>query len=65
MKEGDFEVRKAIVSVTAALMVLGPFSSFASANPLEWIKRNGLPEYGCEWQEALGVVNVKECESQP
>jgi hypothetical protein len=55
-------VRKAIVSLAVAALVAGPMGPAASANPIEYIKRNGVPKSGCEWQEALGIVNVKECE---
>jgi hypothetical protein len=55
-------VRKTIVSVVVGALLVGPLSAAAGANPIEYIKENGIPKSGCEWQEALGIVNVKECE---
>ncbi|HVF53849.1 MAG TPA: hypothetical protein VNC78_09635 [Actinomycetota bacterium] len=49
-----------------ALCILGgPLAGLAGANPIEWIKENGVPKNGCEVQDMLGVVNVRECESYP
>jgi hypothetical protein len=56
-------VKKAIISLAVAALVTGPMGGAASANPIEYIKKNGVPKSGCEWQDALGIVNVKECES--
>jgi hypothetical protein len=55
-------VKKAILSLAVAALLSGPMGAAASANPIDYIKRNGIPKSGCEWQEALGFVNVKECE---
>ena len=55
-------MKKAIVSLAAAVMLVGPLSAVSSANPIRWIKENGVPQSSCEWQEALGVVNVRACE---
>jgi hypothetical protein len=55
-------VKKAIISLAVAALVSGPMGSAASANPIEYIKNNGVPKSGCEWQEALGIVNVRACE---
>lgn len=55
-------MKKAIVSLAVAALVSGPMGAAANANPVEYIKKNGVPKSGCEWQEALGIVNVKECE---
>lgn len=55
-------MKKLIVSLAVAALVTGPLGGAAGANPIEYIKRNGVPKSGCEWQEALGFVNVKECE---
>ena len=56
-------MKKAIVALFVVGLLGGPLAGLAGANPIEWIKRNGVPQNGCEWQEALGFVNVKECES--
>jgi hypothetical protein len=55
-------VKKAIVSLAVAALVSGPMGAAANANPIEYIKNNGVPKSGCEWAEALGFVNVRECE---
>jgi hypothetical protein len=55
-------VRKAFISLAVAGLLAGPFASLASANPIQYIKENGVPKSSCEWQEALGIVNVRACE---
>jgi hypothetical protein len=55
-------VRKIVVSLAVVGLLGGPLSSLASANPVQYIKENGVPKSGCEWQEALGIVNVRQCE---
>ena len=56
-------MRKAVVSLSVFALLGGPLAGLAGANPVQWIKENGPPENGCEVQEMLGFVNVKECES--
>ena len=51
-----------IVSLMVVGVIGGPLSAVAGANPVDYIKRNGVPKSGCEWQEALGIYNVRECE---
>jgi hypothetical protein len=58
-------MRKTVISLFVVGLLGGPLAGLASANPVEWIKQNGLPENGCETAEMLGFVNVKECESYP
>lgn len=58
-------MKKLIVSIAAFGLIGGPLSAVAGANPIEYIKKNGVPQSNCEWQEALGIENVKECEDYP
>ena len=57
-------MRKVLVSLAVAGLLGGPLASFAGANPIQYIKENGVPSNSCEWQEALGVVNVRACEGE-
>ena len=55
-------MRKAIVTLAVVGLLGGPLASLAGANPIQYIKENGVPKSGCEWQEALGIYNVRACE---
>lgn len=55
-------VKRLILSFAVVGLLAGPMGAVAGANPIKYIKENGVPTSGCEVQEALGVVNVKECE---
>jgi hypothetical protein len=55
-------MRKALVSLTVAGLLGGPLAGLAGANPIQYIKENGVPQDKCEWQEALAIVNVRACE---
>ena len=57
-------MRKVLVSLAVAGLLGGPLASLAGANPIQYIKENGVPEDQCEWQEALGIVNVRACEDE-
>jgi hypothetical protein len=56
-------VKKTIVSLFVVGLLGGPLAGLAGANPIQWIKENGAPKNGCDVQDMLGIVNVKECES--
>lgn len=57
-------MRKVLVSLAVAGLLGGPLASFAGANPIQYIKENGVPDSKCEWQEALGIVNIRACEEE-
>jgi hypothetical protein len=51
-------MRKFIVSLAVTSMLAGPLSALAMAAP----PIGPLPKNGCELQERLGIVNIRECE---
>jgi hypothetical protein len=55
-------MRKALVTGAALALLAVPMAPVAGANPLQWIKENGVPQSSCEFQEMIGVVNVMPCE---
>ena len=56
-------MRRAVVALFAVSLLTGPLASLAAANPIQWIKENGPPQNCSEWQDMLGIDNVRECES--
>jgi hypothetical protein len=57
-------VKKLVLTLAVTGLLAGPLSAVAGANPIEYIKKNGIPQGSCEWQEALGIVNVRACEDE-
>ena len=47
-------IRRAIVTVVATVLLVGPLAAIASGGP--------IPTSQCEIQRLLGYENVKECE---
>jgi hypothetical protein len=58
-------LRKLIVSLMVTGMLGGPLGVMAQANPIQYLKENGVPKGKCELQDFLGIQNVMACEGYP